>query len=118
MHEKNIRELSRSTTVVAFYRDNTRSNTYPDLYNAVIAGCLQRIADSLEVIQRPMDELNNRIANLELARSGDTNLINTLLKQRDDIQKELKVLKAKIRKPTIGSDTVVPKRGRPRKDGK
>jgi hypothetical protein len=62
MPEENIRELSRSLKVVTTYNKTPTSNTYKNLFEAVSAGCLQRIADSLEIMQKPYAETERKAA--------------------------------------------------------
>ncbi len=58
MPKENIMTLSRSTNANADYTETPDAKEFPKLYEAISAGCLQRIADSLEKMEDPFAKLH------------------------------------------------------------
>jgi len=116
MAEENIRTLSRSTRVMATYTVNPKSNTYPNLYEAVTAGCLQRIADSLEKLEVPYDKLKDRINLLGGKYDFEIDRNQKLQNQLDVEKHKVTVLSTKV----LELGGVIPEwghRGRKKKNG-
>lgn len=98
MAEENIRALSRSTAVVTSYTVNPKSNTYPKLYEAVSAGCLQRIADSLEKLEflaKPIEVLEETVLEQQALLKIQGDYLETHLATIKKLKSEIRILKIK-----------------------
>lgn len=111
MPDENIRNLSRSTNVKADYINTKTSHQYAKLYEAVSAGCLQRIADSLERMERPYSDIKRE--NLKL--QAEAVVLKQQISLREDesiykLKKQVAKLSARLRKAGLDGDPLTDQR--------
>lgn len=109
MLKTNIIELSRNSNVQAHYKETEDSKLYPKLYEAVSAGCLQRIATAMESIATDTKSIAMNVAHL----SDQLPVSET----QYQLLSKLGKLSNRLKAAGLDGDPNSDNRGKPKKDG-
>jgi hypothetical protein len=109
MGKRGIIELSRSTNAETHYNEGKDSHTYPHLFEAISAGCLQRIANAQESMAQNLKSIARNVAHIS-DKFPVTETQYGLLKQ-------VVKLSARLKTAGLDGDPKSDNRGRPRRNG-